>query len=157
MYVSLPPDSLALVVMMEQLLTIGLFGSWQNCHRPDFVDNVGAATGVAVGDFNGDGRPDAAVTESSWNTVSVFLSDGSGAPLPPSLRITDVAVTEGNTGNGTATAGSDYANPNDCGASISSRDLILTPETSRPTQSLFGLGPGRDSGTSPRPLPGVRR
>src|SRR5262245_13876178 len=42
-------------------------------------------------------------------------------------------------------------NPKARGASISSRDLILTPETSRPRQSLFGLGPGIDSLTAPRP------
>ena len=48
---------------------------------------------------------------------------------------------------------SSSGNPNDRGASISSRDLILTPEMSRPTQSLFGLGPAIDSLTTPRLLP----
>jgi hypothetical protein len=89
-------------------------------------------TAVAVGDFNGDGRPDMAAANDGSNKVSVLLNED-GVPLPPSLRIKDVAVTEGNTGtiaatftvtlsaastqtvtvayatgNGTATTGSDY-------------------------------------------------
>lgn len=91
---------------------------------------------VAVGDFNGDGRPDAAAANAGSNTVSVLLNDGTWPPLPPpppTVRIGDVIVTEGNTGtvaatftvtlsaassqavtvayataNSTATAGSDY-------------------------------------------------
>jgi chitinase len=87
---------------------------------------------VAVGDFNGDGRPDVAAANAGSNTVSVLLNSD-GTPLPPSLQVGDVTVTEGNTGtvaatftvtlsaastqtvtvayatgNGTATAGSDY-------------------------------------------------
>jgi hypothetical protein len=96
------------------------------------------ATGgyLVVTDFNGDGRPDAALARS--RSVTVLFNDGiwDGSPpppLPPTLRIGDVPVTEGNvgtasatftvtlsaastetitvayaTGNGTATAGSDY-------------------------------------------------
>jgi hypothetical protein len=87
---------------------------------------------IAVGDLNEDGRPDVATANGGSNTVSVLLNED-GALLPPSLRINDVTVTEGNagavaatftvtlsaastqpvtvayaTGNGTATAGSDY-------------------------------------------------
>jgi hypothetical protein len=93
-------------------------------------------TAVAVGDFNGDGRPDVVVANGGSGTVSVLLNDGTWPPPPPPLptiRIHDVTVTEGNTGtvaapffvslsaastqpitvayatgNGTATAGSDY-------------------------------------------------
>ena len=94
-------------------------------------------TPVAVGDFNGDGRWDMAMAGYSENLVSVQLNDGiwDGPPpsLPPSMRINDVTVTEGNTGavaanftvtlsaasteaitiayatgNGTGTAGSDF-------------------------------------------------
>jgi len=32
------------------------------------------SVGIAVGDFNGDGRPDLAVANSGDNTVGVFLS-----------------------------------------------------------------------------------
>jgi hypothetical protein len=43
-----------------------------------------APEGIAVGDFNGDGYPDIAVTNSGSNTVSIFLNkgDGSGTFLP---------------------------------------------------------------------------
>lgn len=89
---------------------------------------------VVVGDFNGDDRPDLAGANFNSNMVSVFLNDGGAwTPLPPSVRINDVTVTEGNTGtvaatftvtlsasstqsinvayatgNGTANAGNDY-------------------------------------------------
>ena len=59
---------------------------------------------VAVGDFNGDGRPDVAAANAGSNTVSVLLNDGDLAPAAaPSLRISDVTVTEGNTGTVAAT------------------------------------------------------
>src|SRR4029453_14972123 len=100
-----------------------------------------AATGyyLTVADFNGDGRPDVAFPHlTSARTVTVLFNDGiwDGSPplpLPPTLRIGDVTVTEGHAGpraatfpvtlpapstqpvtgpyataNGTATAGSDY-------------------------------------------------
>jgi len=88
---------------------------------------------VAAGDFNGDGRPDVAVANAGSNTVSVLLNNGTWPPPPPSLKIGDATVMEGNTGTalavftvtlsapsaqpvtvqyatatGTATAGSDY-------------------------------------------------
>jgi hypothetical protein len=89
---------------------------------------------IAVGDFNGDGRPDVATANAGSNTVSVLLNDGAWTTPPaPALRIGDRTVTEGNTGttsaaftvtlsaastqpitvayaagNGTATAGGDY-------------------------------------------------
>jgi hypothetical protein len=94
-------------------------------------------TPVAVGDFNGDGRWDMAMAGNGSNSVWVGLNDGvwdgPPPPLPPSLRINDVTVSEGNTGdvagdftvtlsaasteaitiayatsNGTATSGSDF-------------------------------------------------
>jgi hypothetical protein len=96
---------------------------------------------VAAGDFNGDGLSDVAETSlldsDSSSTVSVLLNDGiwkgPPTPQPPSLRINDVTIREGDTGtaaatftvtlsaastqpvtvayataNGTATVGSDY-------------------------------------------------
>src|SRR5262249_27512581 len=91
---------------------------------------------VAMGDFNGDGRWDFALANGG-ESVGVQRNEGSWdgppPPLPPSLRINDVTVVEGNTGtvaatfyvslsaastetitvayatgNGSATAGSDY-------------------------------------------------
>jgi hypothetical protein len=108
----------------------------------DFGPPIPTATDgtyLVVADFNADGRPDEALTPTtSGTTVTVLFNDGvwDGSPpppLPPTLRIGDVTVTEGNTGtraatfivtlsapstqpvsvqyataNGTATAGSDY-------------------------------------------------
>jgi hypothetical protein len=96
-------------------------------------DAGGYPVSVAVGDFNGDLFPDVAVANSSYNIVSVLINDQSWPPPTPSLTISDVRVTEGNTGtvnasftlslsaaygqpvtvhyqtaNGSATAGSDY-------------------------------------------------
>ncbi len=42
---------------------------------PDFV---GRQDAVAVGDFNGDGKPDLAVADSYANTVTILLGDGTG-------------------------------------------------------------------------------
>src|SRR5262249_48274571 len=56
-------------------------------------------TAVAVGDFNGDGRPDVAAANGSSNTVSVLLNEGDWPVRNvPSLRINDATVVEGNTG-----------------------------------------------------------
>jgi hypothetical protein len=88
---------------------------------------------ISVGDFNGDGRPDVATANAGSNTVSVLLNDGAWTPSPPALRIDNRTVMESNTGtasatftvtlsapstqpvivtyttgNGSATAGSDY-------------------------------------------------
>jgi hypothetical protein len=61
-------------------------------------------SGVVVGDFNRDGRPDVAVSNAASRTVSVLINDGVWGPLPPpSLRVSDAAVTEGNTGSLNAT------------------------------------------------------
>ena len=59
---------------------------------------------MAVGDFNGDGRPDVASANSGSNNVSVLLNDGIWPALDaPSITINDVTVTEGNTGTTAAT------------------------------------------------------
>jgi len=61
---------------------------------------------IAVGDFNGDGRPDVATANAGSNTVSVLLNDGiwtPAPPTPPTVRIGDATVTEGNTGTVNAT------------------------------------------------------
>src|SRR5215831_9528850 len=45
---------------------------------------------VAIGDLNGDGRPDLAVTNFSSNTVSVLLGTGGGSVGPPTAYPTGV-------------------------------------------------------------------
>src|SRR5205823_12352611 len=60
--------------------------------------------GVAVGDFNGDGRPDVASANSGSSDVSALLNDGTWPALDaPSVTVNDVTVTEGNTGTVLAT------------------------------------------------------
>jgi len=55
---------------------------------------------VVVGAFNGDSFPDVAVTNSSSpSTVAVLINDGDwSAVRPPSIRISDVAMAEGQKG-----------------------------------------------------------
>ncbi len=58
----------------------------------------GGPIAVAVGDFNGDGLPDVAAANSGSGNVSVLLNDGDWPdPNAPTISITDVTVTEGNT------------------------------------------------------------
>jgi len=54
---------------------------------------------VAAGDFNGDGRADVAAANASSDNVSVLLNNGAWPALnAPSVSISDVTITEGNTG-----------------------------------------------------------
>ena len=60
----------------------------------------GGTTGVAVGDFNGDGKPDLAVTNATSNNVSVLLGTGNGsftnAPGSPfAVGLTPVRIAVG--------------------------------------------------------------
>ena len=43
----------------------------------------GTVGSVAVGDFNGDGKPDMAATSGNADTVSIFLGQGDGTFRPP--------------------------------------------------------------------------
>lgn len=53
---------------------------------------------VAAGDFNGDGWLDLATADVDGGSVSVLINDRTWPPLPPSLSIGDVTVTEGDGG-----------------------------------------------------------
>jgi hypothetical protein len=56
-----------------------LLNNGDGTFRPGLDYPVGtSATGVAVGDFNGDGSPDLAVTNYGDNTVSILLGNGDG-------------------------------------------------------------------------------
>jgi hypothetical protein len=60
--------------------------------------------GLAAGDFNGDGWLDAATANNQSGDVSVLINDHSWlSPLPPSVTVNDVTVTEGNDGSANAT------------------------------------------------------
>ena len=104
----------------------GIFSTVEN-----FAAGMGAYA-VAASDFNGDGWLDVATANVSGNS-SVLINDQSWPFIPPTVSVSDVSVTEGNTGTvnatftvsllyastvdvtvhydttaGTATAGSDY-------------------------------------------------
>lgn len=74
-----------------------------------FTTPVRVATGagpaaVAAGDFNRDGRADVAAADALSHSVSVLLNDGAWPALDaPSIGVSDVTVTEGNTGTVSAT------------------------------------------------------
>ena len=60
-------------------------GAWAQCFQNTLGPTTQAAypvgsrpSSVAVGDFNGDGKPDLAVANERSNTVSVLLGSGSG-------------------------------------------------------------------------------
>ncbi len=58
-----------------------------------------STAGLAVGDFNGDGRADVAATNAGSDNVSVLLNDGVWPPADaPTVWITNPVVTEGNAG-----------------------------------------------------------
>jgi hypothetical protein len=57
---------------------------------PTLTSGIGHPKGVVVADFNGDGKPDIAVSNFDTNTIAVFLNDGSGnfsAPIITSVQL----------------------------------------------------------------------
>jgi hypothetical protein len=80
-------------------------GTGDGLFRPAIEVAAGGWAGaVAVGDFNGDGRPDVASANSSSNNVAALLNDGTWPALDaPLIWISDVTVTEGNSGTVAAT------------------------------------------------------
>lgn len=78
----------------------GTMGPYFNLLAPAGLNSL------AVGDFNGDGFDDFAATDSAAGVVRVFLNDGNWIggtmPPPPSISISNVTVTEGNTGTQSA-------------------------------------------------------
>jgi hypothetical protein len=75
---------------------------------PVTTSTGGVPGSLVMGDFNADGRPDAATANAGSNNVAVLLNDGiwDGSPPPPpppSVGIGDRAVTEGNAGTTSAT------------------------------------------------------
>ena len=77
-----------------------MLGSGAGVFRPPLTIVTGASPFyIAVGDFNGDGRPDAVSANPNSNNVSVLLNNGDWPTLDqPSITINNATVTEGNTG-----------------------------------------------------------
>jgi len=82
-----------------------LLGAGSGIFRPPTHFAVGSQPrSVAIGDFNGDSRPDAASVNSGSNNLSVLLNDGAWPSVDaPFITINDVTVTEGNAGTVNAT------------------------------------------------------
>jgi len=62
---------------------------------PTLTSGIGHPKAVVVADFNGDGKPDIAVSNFDTNTVAVFLNDGSGnfaAPIVTTVQLTNSLV-----------------------------------------------------------------
>jgi hypothetical protein len=70
-----------------------------------FAAGSGAVSGIAAGDFNGDGKPDLAIAQSASNTVTVLLGRGDGtfqAGVPYAVGNGPVALVAASLrGNGT--------------------------------------------------------
>jgi hypothetical protein len=59
---------------------------------PTLTSGIGHPRGVVVADFNGDGKPDIAVSNFDTNTIAVFLNDGLGnfaAPVVTTVQLTN--------------------------------------------------------------------
>jgi hypothetical protein len=72
---------------------------------PEGTDTGAGLGSFAVGDFNGDGRPDAASATSNPHQISVLFNDGIwfASGDAPALAIDDVMIGEGNVGTTVAT------------------------------------------------------
>ena len=65
---------------------------------PILTSGVGHPRGVVVADFNGDGKPDIAVSNFDTNTIAVFLNDGLGnfaAPIVTTVQLTNAGLNVG--------------------------------------------------------------
>src|SRR5271157_5640479 len=62
-------------------LTTHLLAQTEFLQPPQYAAGLGP-TGEAVGDFNGDGKPDLALADFSGNTVSVLINRGNGTFKP---------------------------------------------------------------------------
>jgi hypothetical protein len=80
-------------------------GNGDGSYSPPITTPLGSnPSSLATADFNGDGRPDVAVTMLYQNKVSVLLNDSHWSPGdPPAVSVRDATLTEGNTGTASAT------------------------------------------------------
>jgi hypothetical protein len=95
--------SLDLVSRSDSSLGVSLRNGDGSFAPPVWTPLGSYASSLEVADFNGDGRPDVAVTMLYQNKVSVLLNDSHWSPGdPPAVSIRDATLTEGNTGTASA-------------------------------------------------------
>ena len=94
---------------------------------------------VAVGDFNGDGKPDLAVANLVSNTVSVLPGNGDGTFQPPqNFGVGSLPISVG-VGDFNGDGRSDLAVANfDGTVSVLMNQLVATTAVSGPTSSTYG-------------------
>jgi hypothetical protein len=124
-----------------------------------------AGSYLIVADFNGDGHPDEALTHTtSSRTVTVLFNDGiwDGSPpppLPPTLRIGDVTVTECNAGTRSATFSVTLSAPSDQPVTVQYATASGTATAGNDYQAAFGtltIPTGQTTGTITVPVNGDR-
>lgn len=95
-----------------------------------------APSGIAIGDFNGDGKPDLAVINAPDNTVTILLGNGDGtftAAASPSTGNSPAAIVVGEfTGNGLQDLAIVNANDNTVTILMGNGDGTFTPASATP-------------------------
>lgn len=82
--------------LIPALVSTSLAAAPQYQARQDIATGFTSLDGLAVADFNGDGKPDIAVTDNGDKRVVVYLNDGKGSFLAPiSTSVTMNALSAG--------------------------------------------------------------
>jgi hypothetical protein len=107
-----------------------------NVGNPNDVHPVAYPTSVAVGDFNGDGYPDLAVTNSNENSVSILLNGGKASPGTFTLANCNSSQTDCTVGNFPIAIATGYFSGNQ------TLDLVVINESDNDATVLLGNGDG---------------
>lgn len=117
----------------------------------DIATGGSGTAGVVVGDFNGDGLPDAASANLYSNNVSALLNDGAWPTLDaPLIFINDVTVNEGNSGATSATFTVTLTSPSNQTVTVDYATLDGSASSASDYQSAAGtltFAPGVSSET----------
>ncbi|MGB7437157.1 MAG: Ig-like domain repeat protein [Candidatus Acidiferrum sp.] len=103
---------------------------------PSTVPAGNAPSGIAIGDFNGDGKPDLAIINATDNTLTILLGNGDGtftAAASPSTGNSPSAIVVGEfTGNGLQDLAIVNANDNTVTILLGNGDGTFTPASASP-------------------------
>ena len=140
-----------LVVVNQGIATVSVFRNTSSSGSVSFSANVDLATGatpysVAIGDIDGDGKPDLVVTNGASNTVSVFRNTSSSGSITSGSFAAKVDFTTGAYPSGVAIGDIDGDGKPDVvvtnGSSGNSVSVLqnLTPSP-HPQATLASIGP----------------